>query len=375
MQLKPISSELLNRNNDISPHVDGMIRVAINGFGRIGRNVLRAAVAHEHYGKTFEIVAINDLGNTDILAHLLKYDSVYGRFNGLIEKEDDGIRVNNKFIKFFSQVNPEKLPWKDYDISVAIEATGLFRSRDGATKHLNAGADKVIISAPSPDPDFTVVLGVNEHEYDQGSHRIISNASCTTNSLAPPIKVLQDNFGIEEGLMTTIHSYTGDQRILDFPHKDFRRARAAATSIIPTTTGAAKAVTKVLPALEGRLDGMAVRVPTPDGSLTDFTCRLSKDVTRDEINHALKHASEHELLGIMQYTEEPIVSVDIIGNAHSAIIDGLSTKMIGDHGSFVKILSWYDNEWGYSNRLVDLIQYLYNAHGQEQHVKVAQQNI
>lgn len=375
MQLKHISSEPLNRNNDISPLVDGMIRVAINGFGRIGRNVLRAAVAHENYGKTFEIVAINDLGNTDILAHLLKYDSIYGRFNGQIEKEDDGIRVNNKFIKFFSQVNPEKLPWKDYDISVAIEATGLFRSREGATKHLNAGADKVIISAPSPDPDFTVVLGVNEHEYDQGNHRIISNASCTTNSLAPPIKVLQDNFGIEEGLMTTIHSYTGDQRILDFPHKDFRRARAAATSIIPTTTGAAKAVTKVIPALEGRLDGMAVRVPTPDGSLTDFTCRLSKEVTRDEINHALKHASENELLGIMQYTEEPIVSVDIIGNAHSAIIDGLSTKIIGDHGSFVKILSWYDNEWGYSNRLVDLIQYLYNAHGQEQHVNVAQQSI
>jgi glyceraldehyde 3-phosphate dehydrogenase len=242
-------------------------------------------------------------------------------------------------------------------------------------KHLHAGADKVVISAPATNPDFTVVLGVNEHEYDQEKHRIISNASCTTNSLAPPIKVLHDNFGIEEGLMTTIHSYTGDQRILDFPHKDFRRARAAATSIIPTTTGAAKAVTMVLPSLKGKLDGMAVRVPTPDGSLTDFTCRLSKDVTRDEVNQALKHASENSLHDIMEYTEEPIVSVDIIGNPHSSIIDGLSTKMIGDHGSFVKILSWYDNEWGYSNRLVDLIQYLYNSEAQQKQVNIAQQSM
>ncbi len=352
-----------------------MIRVAINGFGRIGRNVLRAAVAHEQYGKTFEIVAVNDLGNVDILAHLLKYDSVYGRFNGTVEKTEDGIHVNNKFIKFFSQVNPEKLPWKDYDIDVAVESTGLFRKREGAMKHLHAGADKVVISAPAVDPDITVVLGVNERDYNRDQHRIISNASCTTNSLAPPIKVLHESFGVEEGLMTTIHSYTGDQRILDFPHKDFRRARAAATSIIPTTTGAAKAVTTVLPSLQGRLDGMAVRVPTPDGSLTDFTCRLSKEVTRDEINQAFKHASENSLRGIMEYTEEPIVSVDIIGNSHSAIIDGLSTKLIGDHGSFVKILSWYDNEWGYSNRLVDLIQYLYDTNAQVEQVNIAQQSM
>ncbi len=375
MQLKHISSECLNRNNDISWSVDGMIRVSINGFGRIGRNVLRAAVAHEQYGKTFEIVAVNDLGNVDILSHLLKYDSVYGRFNGTVEKEEDGIRVNNKFIKFFSQVNPEKLPWKEYDIDVVVESTGLFRKREGAMKHLNAGADKVVISAPATDPDFTVVLGVNEHEYNQENHRIISNASCTTNSLAPPIKVLHETFGIEEGLMTTIHSYTGDQRILDFPHKDFRRARAAATSIIPTTTGAAKAVTTVLPSLKGRLDGMAVRVPTPDGSLTDLTCRLSKEVTRDEVNQALQHASVTTLKGIMEYTEEPIVSVDIIGNPHSSIIDGLSTKMIGDSGSFIKVLSWYDNEWGYSNRLVDLIQYLYNTEAQQKQVNIAQQSI
>ena len=352
-----------------------MIRVAINGFGRIGRNVLRAAVAHEQYGKTFEIVAVNDLGNVDILSHLLKYDSVYGRFNGTVNKEEDGIRVNNKFIKFFSQVNPEKLPWKDYNIDVAVEATGLFRKREGAMKHLHAGADKVVISAPATNPDFTVVLGVNEHEYNQEKHHIISNASCTTNSLAPPIKILHETFGIEEGLMTTIHSYTGDQRILDFPHKDFRRARAAATSIIPTTTGAAKAVTTVLPSLSGRLDGMAVRVPTPDGSLTDLTCRLSKEVTRDEVNHALKQASETNLKGILEYTEEPIVSVDIIGNPHSSIIDGLSTKMIGDHGSFIKVLSWYDNEWGYSNRLVDLIQYLYNSDAQQKQVNIAQQSM
>lgn len=352
-----------------------MIRVAINGFGRIGRNVLRAAIANKQYGETFEIVAVNDLGNVDILTHLLKYDSVYGRFNGTVEKEEDGIQVNGKFIKFFSQVNPEKLPWKNYNIDVAIEATGLFRKREGAMKHLHAGADKVVISAPATDPDFTVVLGVNEHEYDQEKHRIISNASCTTNSLAPPIKVLHETFGIEEGLMTTIHSYTGDQRILDFPHKDFRRARAAATSIIPTTTGAAKAVTTVIPSLNGRLDGMAVRVPTPDGSLTDFTCRLSKEVTREEVNRTLKQATETSLQGIMQYTEEPIVSVDIIGNSHSSIIDGLSTKIIGEHGSFIKVLCWYDNEWGYSNRLVDLVQYLYDSNAQEKQVNIAQHSM
>ena len=336
-----------------------MIRVAINGFGRIGRNVLRASLGHSQYGKKFEIVAINDLGNTEILAHLLKYDSIYGRFDGNIEVKADGLEVNNKTIKFFSQVNPSKLPWKDLGIDVAVESTGIFRNREGASQHLEAGAKKVIISAPAKDPDITVVLGVNEHLYDANTHNIISNASCTTNSLAPPVKVLNDTFGIEQGFMTTIHSYTGDQRILDFPHKDLRRARAAAVSIIPTTTGAAKAVTLVIPELKGRIDGMAVRVPTPDGSLTDFTCILKRNVTKEEVNNAFRDAADGKLKGIMQYSEEPLVSVDIVGNPHSAIIDGLSTKINGERGNLLKILSWYDNEWGYSCRVVDLINYIY----------------
>jgi glyceraldehyde-3-phosphate dehydrogenase type I len=338
-----------------------MIRVGLNGFGRIGRNVLRASLNNQEYGKKFEIAAINDLGNINILAHLLKYDSIYGRFDGSIEKQDDGMIINGKFIRFLSQVNPEKLPWRDLNINVVLEGTGIFRTREGATKHLSAGAEKVIITAPAKDPDFTVVLGVNEHLYDKDKHHIISNASCTTNSLAPPVKVLHETFGIEQGIMNTIHSYTGNQKLLDFPHKDFRRARAAATSIIPTTTGAAKAVTLVIPELTGRLDGMAVRVPTPDGSLTDFTCKLQKEVTRDEINNALKDAAKTRLKGILEYTEEPIVSIDIIGNPHSAIIDGLSTIVIGERGNLAKILSWYDNEWGYSCRLVDLINYIYNG--------------
>lgn len=337
-----------------------MIRVGINGFGRIGRNTLRAALKHSQYGKKFEIVVINDLGNTTVLAHLLKYDSIYGKFDGEVNARDDGIEVNGKIINFFSQVNPSNLPWGKYDIDVVVESTGVFRSREDVTKHLDAGAKKVIISAPAKDPDITIVLGVNEHMYDANKHRIISNASCTTNSLAPPVKVLHDSFGVERGFMTTVHSYTGDQRILDFPHKDLRRARAAAVSIIPTTTGAAKAVALVIPELKGKLDGMAIRVPTPDGSVTDLTCQLKKDVTRDEINAELKKASETKLRGIMQYTEEPIVSVDVIGNPSSAIIDGLSTRVIGERGNFVKILSWYDNEWGYSCRLVDLINYMFS---------------
>jgi len=338
-----------------------MIRVAINGFGRIGRNTLRAALGHSQYRKKFEIIAINDLGNTEILAHLLKYDSIYGKFDGTIQVKKDGLDVNDQHIKFFSEVNPSKLPWSKLSIDVVIESTGMFRTRDGVSKHLEAGAKKVLISAPAKDPDITIVLGVNEHLYDANKHKIISNASCTTNSLAPPVKVLQDAFGIKQGFMTTIHSYTGDQRILDFPHKDLRRARAAAVSIIPTTTGAAKAVTLVIPELKGKLDGMAVRVPTPDGSLTDLTCVLKKEVTRDEINSALKKAAENHLQGIMQYTEEPLVSIDIVGNPHSAIIDGLSTKVMGEHGKFIKVLSWYDNEWGYSCRLVDLINYMFNS--------------
>jgi len=339
-----------------------MIRVGINGFGRIGRNTLRASLTHSQYGKKFEIVAINDLGNTHTLAHLLKYDSIYGKFEGSIEAKDDGIEVNGNWIKFYSQVNPSKIPWKEQNIDVVVESTGIFRTRDGASQHLDAGAKKVIISAPAKDPDITVVLGVNEHLYDADKHHIISNASCTTNSLAPPVKVLNDSFGIDQGFMTTIHSYTGDQRILDFPHKDLRRARAAAVSIIPTTTGAAKAVTLVIPELKGKIDGMAVRVPTPDGSLTDFTCVLKQDVTVEEVNNAFKHASENSLRGILEYTEEPLVSTDVIGNPHSAIIDGLSTSVNGEKGNLLKILSWYDNEWGYSCRLVDLINYIFVNH-------------
>jgi len=339
-----------------------MIRVSINGFGRIGRNVLRAALGHSQYGKKFEIVAVNDLGNTKVLAHLLKYDSIYGKFNGNIEVINEGIKVNGKTIKFLSQVNPSKLPWKDLNIDVTVESTGIFRTREGASQHLEAGTKKVIISAPAKDPDITIVLGVNDHLYDAKEHNIISNASCTTNSLAPPVKIINDTFGIEQGFMTTIHSYTGDQRILDFPHKDLRRARAAAVSIIPTTTGAAKAVSLVIPELKGRIDGMAVRVPTPDGSLTDFTCILKRDVTKDEVNNALRDAAQGRLKGIMQYSEEPLVSVDIVGNPHSSIIDGLSTKVNGERGNLLKILSWYDNEWGYSCRIVDLINYICLSH-------------
>ena len=336
-----------------------MIRIAINGFGRIGRNVLRCALQHSQYGKKFEIIAVNDLGNIEILAHLLKYDSIYGKFDGVVTTKNNGIEVNGKLIKFFSQINPSKLPWKTIDTDVIIESTGIFCTREGASKHLQAGAKKVVISAPAKEPDLTIVLGVNEHLYDADKHNIISNASCTTNSLAPPVKVLNDKFGIEKAFMTTIHSYTGDQRILDFPHKDLRRARAAAVSIIPTTTGAAKAVSLVIPELKGKIDGLAVRVPTPDGSLTDLTCVLKKEVTKEEINSELKKASEGSLMGIMQYSEEPLVSIDIVGNPHSAVIDGLSTRVIGERGNFAKIFSWYDNEWGYSCRIVDLINYMF----------------
>ncbi|HVQ00607.1 MAG TPA: type I glyceraldehyde-3-phosphate dehydrogenase [Candidatus Thermoplasmatota archaeon] len=337
-----------------------MIRVGINGFGRIGRNVLRSALQHSQYGKKFEIIAVNDLGNTEILAHLLKYDSIYGKFCGDIKVKPGGVEVDGHLITFFSEVNPGNLPWRKLAVDVVIESTGMFRTREGAGKHLEAGAKKVIISAPGKEPDLTVVLGVNEKMYDPGKHHIISMASCTTNSLAPPVKVLQDTFGIEQGFMTTVHSYTGDQRILDFPHKDLRRARAAAVSIIPTTTGAAKAVALVIPELKGKIDGISLRVPTPDGSITDFTCVLKRPTTEQEINNTLRTASETSLKGIMQYTEEPLVSVDIVGNPHSAIIDGLSTKVIGEKGTLAKILSWYDNEWGYSCRIVDLIQYMFS---------------
>ncbi|HEC72306.1 MAG TPA: type I glyceraldehyde-3-phosphate dehydrogenase, partial [Thermoplasmatales archaeon] len=306
-----------------------MIKVAINGFGRIGRNTLRAALKDKEYGKKFEIVAINDLANVETLAHLFKYDSVFGTFEGEIKVKDNELKINDNEIAFFSEVRPSNLPWNKLGIDVVIESTGMFRKKEDAAQHLKAGAGYVIISAPAKDPDVTtIVLGVNEEIFDPGRDKIVSMASCTTNSLAPPLKVLNNKFGIERAFMTTIHAYTSNQRILDFPHKDLRRARAAALSIIPTTTGAAKAIGKVLPELDGKIDGLAMRVPVPDGSITDITAILKQEVTKEDVNRELKRAAENELKGIMDYTEEPIVSVDIIGNPHSAIIDGLSTNAI-----------------------------------------------
>jgi len=334
-----------------------MIKVAINGFGRIGRNTLRAALKDKEYGKKFEIVAINDLANAETLAHLFKYDSVFGIFKGEVKAVDNKLKINDNEIEFFSEVRPSNLPWNKLDIDVVIESTGMFRKKEDAAQHLKAGAKYVVISAPAKDPDVTtIVLGVNEETFDPEKDKIVSMASCTTNSLAPPLKVLHKKFGIERAFMTTIHAYTSNQRILDFPHKDLRRARAAALSIIPTTTGAAKAIGRVLPELDGKIDGLAMRVPVPDGSITDITAMLKQEVTKEDVNRELKRAAENELKGIMDYTEEPLVSIDIIGNPHSAIIDGLSTNTMGN---LAKVLSWYDNEWGYSCRLVDLIKYMF----------------
>ena len=328
------------------------VRVAINGFGRIGRNFFRACYGNEN----IEIVGINDLTDAYTLAHLLKYDSVHGRFKGNVKAKDGAIEVDGKEIKISSIKDPEQLPWKDYEVDIVIEATGIFRDRESAGKHLKAGAKKVIISAPGKSPDITIVLGVNEEQYNPAEHNIISNASCTTNCLAPVVKVLNDEFGIDKGYMITVHAYTNDQRILDLPHKDLRRARAAAVNIIPTTTGAAKAVGEVLPEMKGKLDGSARRVPVADGSLVDLTVILNKEATAEEINQKMKEASEGKLKGILEYTEDPIVSQDIVGNPHSSIFDGLSTKVIG--GNLAHIVSWYDNEWGYSNRLKDLVLYI-----------------
>ena len=303
-----------------------------------------------------DTVAINDLTDAKTLAHLLKYDSTYGRFDGTVKVDGNAIVVNGKKIKITSIKNPAELPWRELGVEVVIESTGLFRKRDQAAKHLEAGAKKVIISAPAPDPDLTIVLGVNDKDYDSEKHHIISNASCTTNCLAPVVKVLHENFGIEKGLMTTIHSYTNDQRILDLPHSDLRRARAAALSMIPTTTGAAKAVTMVLPELKGKIDGMAIRVPTPNVSVVDFVASVGKDTTAEEVNNALKTAAEGELKGILKFEVLPLVSCDFLNNPHSSIVDGLSTMVAA--GNLVKVLSWYDNEWGYSVRLVDLVPHL-----------------
>ncbi|GBE36239.1 glyceraldehyde-3-phosphate dehydrogenase 1 [bacterium BMS3Bbin07] len=328
------------------------VKIGINGFGRIGRNFLRASMAQSD----FEIVAINDLTDAATLAHLLKYDSVHGIFSADVSATDSSLIVNGREIKVTAITDPSKLPWKDDGVEIVIESTGRFTDRASASKHLDAGAGWVLISAPAKEPDITVCLGVNEESIDIQNHRIISNASCTTNCLAPVAKILNKEFGINRGLMTTIHSYTNDQRILDLPHKDLRRARAAAMNLIPTTTGAAKAVGLVLPELKGRLDGMAIRVPTPNVSLVDLVVEISKDTTAEEVNGALKNAAEGPLKGILMYSEAPLVSIDLNGNNHSSILDATLTKVIENR--MVKVLAWYDNEWGYSSRLRDLAQYI-----------------
>ncbi len=327
------------------------IKVAINGFGRIGRNVFKVALTTPG----MDVVAINDLTDPKTLAHLLKYDSIHGRFNGEIRVVDGGIVVNGQEVKVLSERNPSQLPWGELGIDIVVESTGIFRAKEsdkgGYLDHVKAGAKKVILTVPAKDDIATMVLGVNDADYDP-SIQAWSNASCTTNCLAPVAKVLNDTFGIEKGFMNTIHAYTNDQAILDLPHSDLRRARAAALSIIPTTTGAAKAVSLVIPELEGKLDGMAMRVPTPDGSVVDLVCELSQSVTKEDVNQAIKEASNNAMKGVLEYTEDPIVSIDIVGNPHSSIFDGLSTMA---NGNMVKIVSWYDNEWGYSNRVVNLI--------------------
>lgn len=328
------------------------VKVGINGFGRIGRLVLRAAAGNSD----IEVVAVNDLTDAATNAHLLKYDSVHGIMDAQVSSKDGAITVNGKDIQVISERDPSKLPWDDLGVDIVVESTGLFRDREKASGHLNAGAKKVIISAPAKNEDITIVLGVNEDKYDAASHNIISNASCTTNCLAPVAKVLDEQFGIERGLMTTVHAYTNDQRILDQAHKDLRRARAAAESIIPTTTGAAKAVALVLPQLKGKLNGFSMRVPTANVSVVDLVVELGKKAGVEDINGALKAAAEGSLKGILQYTDEPLVSKDFNGNPHSSIVDGLSTMTIGD--TMAKVVSWYDNEWAYSVRIVELAKYI-----------------
>ncbi|MFF0436644.1 type I glyceraldehyde-3-phosphate dehydrogenase [Streptomyces sp. NPDC004327] len=325
------------------------IRVGINGFGRIGRNYFRALLEQ---GADIEVVAVNDLGDTATTAHLLKYDTILGRLKAEVTHTADTITVDGHTIKVLSERNPADIPWGQLGVDVVIESTGIFTKREDAAKHLAGGAKKVLISAPAKDEDITIVMGVNQDKYDAANHHVISNASCTTNCVAPMAKVLDENFGIVRGLMTTVHAYTNDQRILDFPHKDLRRARAAAENIIPTTTGAAKATALVLPQLKGKLDGMAMRVPVPTGSVTDLVVELSREVTKDEVNAAFKKAADGELKGILFYTEDEIVSSDIVSDPASCTFDSSLTMV--QEGNSVKVLGWYDNEWGYSNRLVDL---------------------
>jgi glyceraldehyde 3-phosphate dehydrogenase len=328
------------------------IRIGINGFGRIGRNVLRASLGDPG----LEFVAINDLTDARTLAHLLTYDSVHGKLSGAVEAKENQLIVNGRPIKILAQKDPKDLPWRELGVDYVIESTGRFTEREGAGRHLSAGAKRVIISAPSKDADVTIVLGVNEAAYDPKAHQIVSNASCTTNCLAPIAKILLENFGIKHGLMTTIHSYTNDQNLLDLPHKDLRRARAAALSMVPTSTGAAKALHLVIPQLKGKLGGMAVRVPTPNVSLVDLTAELERDATADDVNAAFRAAAEGPLKGILQYSEEPLVSIDLNGNSHSAILDAQLTA--GLDKRMVKVIAWYDNEWGYSCRVRDLVKFL-----------------
>jgi glyceraldehyde 3-phosphate dehydrogenase len=325
------------------------LKVGINGFGRIGRNIMRAALGRAD----IDFVAVNDITDAATLAHLLKYDSVLGNLSATIEPREGAIAVNGDEFKVLSVKDPAALPWKDLGVDIVFECTGKFTKRDDAAKHLTAGARKVIVTAPATNPDVTIVLGVNDSAYDKAKHHIISNASCTTNCLAPVAKVIHEAFGIRKGWMTTVHAYTNDQNLLDLPHKDLRRARAAAMSIIPTTTGAAKAVAEVLPALKGRLDGIAMRVPTPNVSVVDLVCITEKNAAPDEVNAALKAAADGALKGIIQYSTDPLVSIDFRGNPHSSIVDAAYTKVLD--GDFLKVLAWYDNEWGYSNRCVDLL--------------------
>ncbi len=334
-----------------------MINVGINGFGRIGRNFFRGLMEHSD----INVVAINDLTDPPTLAHLLKYDSVHGRFAGTVEARGESIMVNDREVHILARKDPAELPWKDLGVEYVIESTGIFRDRAGAGKHLEAGARKVIISAPAKEPDLTVVMGVNEDWYDPEKHNIISNASCTTNCLAPMAKILNDNWGIVRGQMTTIHSYTNDQKILDLPHKDLRRARAAAISMIPTTTGAARAVALVIPELKGKIDGMSVRVPTFNVSLVDLVAELDKDVVEAEVNEAFKEAARGRLRGILDYTEEPVVSIDMNGYSCSSVVDGGLTKVVGNR--LIKVLSWYDNERGYCCRMRDLLHYIAKRDG------------
>jgi glyceraldehyde 3-phosphate dehydrogenase len=328
------------------------IKIGINGFGRIGRNLFRAA----YKDAELEFVAVNDITDAKTLAHLLKYDSILGRFGEEVKATGDAIIVKGKEIKVFAEKDPGNIPWGKLGVTIVVESTGIFKKKDDALKHIQSGAKKVIFSAPATDPDATIVMGVNEQVYDPGKHNVLSNASCTTNCLAPVAKVLHETFGIEKAFMTTIHAYTNDQRILDQPHKDLRRARAAAVSQIPTTTGAAKAVGLVLPELKGKIDGIAIRVPIPNVSLVDLVALLKKKTTEKEVNEAFKQAASGKLKGILDFAEEPLVSVDFMANPHSAIVDGEYTKMVEEN--LVKVLAWYDNEWGYSCRLRDLIKYI-----------------